>query len=295
MSSVTEFWCQPDEGADPHSLSYRPAVLVECTLNYRSLRAGLNHSEECNYTAWLPDGDLAIDWDTSAVALDEASRLVPQRLPGIRQHNIAQVSDEQLRQYESDLIDRLIRTERLRIFVSPAFGLYATPSETVEEFLSRVADVAAGRVLPELKKLHFRFELQLEQIRESQLRKGNTGERRSSERLILRNLHFFESENRLASMFTNLAGSVFASGAGKREVEPSSPDEEELREDLERVEEEASDALRSLYMEYVALANEYDVFEIGLQPNNVQVRRRALLWVPVSDSLLPITSNTATE
>lgn len=48
-----------------------------------------------------------------------------------------------------------------------------------------------------------------------------------------------------------------------------------------RIEQEASDALRTLYEEYLKLANEYDVFEIGLQPDNVQVIRRAILWIPV--------------
>ncbi|PYT06139.1 MAG: hypothetical protein DMF60_09975 [Acidobacteria bacterium] len=60
-------------------------------------------------------------------------------------------------------------------------------------------------------------------------------------------------------------------------------DEAELREDLGRIEQEASEALRALYDEYLALANEYDTFEIGLQPDNIQVIRRMLVWVPVHE------------
>jgi len=41
--------------------------------------------------------------------------------------------------------------------------------------------------------------------------------------------------------------------------------------------------LRALYDEYLTLANEYDTFEIGLQPENIQVMRCILLWVPVDE------------
>ena len=284
FNRVTEFWYQADEPNSSGVLRYRPAVLMESTLNFRSLRAGLNHSEEHNFTAWLPQRGLAIDWDTPAVIFDDASRLSSQPDPQIGQLSQEYViTESDLRGYEADLVDRLVRNERLRVFISPAFGLFSAPGDSLESFLSRVAEAALGRTLPEMKKLHNRFELQLEQIREAQLRKGFTGERLSSERLILRNLHLFESENRLASMFSNLAGSVFGTVESRREPEPVSRDEEELREDLDRVQEDASVALQALYAEYVALANEHDVFEIGLQPGNIQVRRRALLWVPVSE------------
>jgi len=56
-------------------------------------------------------------------------------------------------------------------------------------------------------------------------------------------------------------------------------DEAELREDLERIEQEASDALRALYDEYSRSANEYDNFEMDFSPDNIQVMRRILLWV----------------
>jgi hypothetical protein len=279
---VTEFWYHPDvKGGGAQR--YRPAVLVECTLNFRSLRAGLNHSEEHNYTAWLPDPDLAIDWDTPAIVFDDGSRLAVREDPEIEPAtNPSPATEEDLRRYEADLVDSLIRKERLRLLFSPAFGLFSAPGDPPEHFLERVAEAALGRVLPELKRLHGRFELQLEQVREAQVRKGYSGERLSPERLISRNLHLFESENRLAMMFMNLAGSVFGPVEPRREPEKVDREEDELREDLERVEEEASEALRTLYAEYVTLADEHDQFEIGLQPHNIQVIRRAVLWVPVT-------------
>ena len=43
------------------NIAYRPAALAECLVNFRSLRAGLNHSEDRSFSAWVPEGQMAID------------------------------------------------------------------------------------------------------------------------------------------------------------------------------------------------------------------------------------------
>ncbi|HJQ25627.1 MAG TPA: hypothetical protein VKA60_17025 [Blastocatellia bacterium] len=290
IEGIQEFWQHPADGQERRHLAYRPSVLVECSINYRSLRAGLNHSEERTYSAWLPEAGLAIDWDQPAVNSATLAQLATRPDPGIahRDGNY-QTTRADFEQYEAELIDKLVRGERLRLFFNPVFGLFSVPEETLEDFLPRIAESALSRVEPELKRLRNRFELQLEQVREAQAMKGARAEEINKditeeiklESLIAHKLHLFESEHRLADMFSTLAGAVF----GTTEPKPITKvkwEDAELREDLDRVEQEASEALRALYEEYLALANEYDLFEIGLQPNNVQVVRRLLLWVPVA-------------
>src|SRR5699024_1426410 len=133
----------------------------------------------------------------------------------------------------------------------------------------------------ELKSLRNRFELQLEQVREAQALKGSRTEDLSFESFMAHKLHLFESEHRLADMFSTLAGAVFGTAEPKPLLEEVLWQDAELREDLDRIEQEASEALRALYSEYLAIANEYDTFEIGLQPDNIQVARRLLIWVPL--------------
>lgn len=285
VEGVSEHWYRPEEPRKGDWV-YRPAVLVECTINYRSLRAGLNQSEEHNYTAWLPEGDAAIDWDHPAVIFDDTSRLSnqPERLIPYASADHS-VSADSFAQYEAELAQKLARAERLKIYFSPVFGLFSSPDESLEDFLGRVAEAALGRVEPELERLRNRVELQIEQIREAQTRKGlRARDEISLDKIISLNLQFFESENRLASMFSTLAGAVFGTAAPASETEPVGDvnDEKELRQDLQRVEQEAREALAALYEEYLALANEYDPFEIGLQPNNIQIIRSGILWVPVS-------------
>ena len=285
IEDVIELWLRPrGEAAGEHALGYRPAMLVECSVNFRSLRAGLNHSEERSYTAWLPEGDMAIDWDKPAATVSHGSQLAV--LPDRNIHHKAGnylTTKADLEQYEAELNDKLSRSERLRLFFNPVFGLFSAPGDALEEFLSRVAEAALGRVEPEMRRLRGKFELQLEQVREAHTRKGLQADNLSLEDIISRNLHFFESENRLAGMFSTLAGSVFGTTEPRSETEEFQWQEAELRDDLNRVEQEASEALRELYGEYLTLANEHDTFEIGLQPDNIQITRRALLWVPVAD------------
>jgi hypothetical protein len=283
IEGIAEAWLKPGDGlAGP--LVYRPAVLIEYTVNFRSLRAGLNHSEERSYSAWLPEADLAMDWDSRGGDFDGISRLASQPDPAIdyRLGNYLTTRSD-FDQCVAELIEKLVRTERLSVYFNPVFGLFSAPGDPLEDFLARVADAALGRIEPELKRLRNRFELQLEQVREAQAAKGSFAESLNLESFISNKLHFFESENRLAGMFSTLAGAVFGSAEPRSKEEPYRADEEELREDLERIEQEASEALRALYDEYLALANEYDTFEIGVQPDNIQVIRRILLWVPVNE------------
>jgi hypothetical protein len=284
IDGVNELWLQPAGVAvDPGTHLYRPAVFIECTLNFRSLRAGLNHSEDRGYTAWLPEADLAIDWDTAASDLDQGSRLMlaPQSDVGyLVGHYVA--AKQEFAQYQAELVDTLSRNARLRIFYNPVFGLFSVPGDQLEEFLGVVAEAALRRVEPELKQLRRKFELQLEQIREAQSKKGRAAEGLSVDRLVSRDLQLSESETRLTSIFSHLAGTVFGTQDSQLEEYAGEKIDVELREDLDRIEDEAGQALRRLYDEYKALADEYDIFEIGLQPDNIRVNRRAILWVPVS-------------
>jgi len=284
IEGVEEFWLRSENDESEPEAVYRPALLVECSINYRSLRAGLNHSEERNYTAWIPEGDLAIDWDAPAAVFGESISLAKQPGPNAlyKQGNYLKTRYD-LKRYEAELIDKLARNERLRIFFSPVFGLFSGPEDALEDFLARVAESALARVEPELKRLRNKFELRFEQVREAHSMKDmSTND--LSERLISSNLHFFESENRLAAMFSTLAGTVFGAIAPRSHIEPYKAEEAELREDLERIEQEASRALRALYSEYLLIANEYDTFEIGLQPDNIHAIRQRLLWVPENNS-----------
>ena len=108
IEGVNEFWFRPGEDAlEAAARVYRPAMLIECSVNFRSLRAGLNHSEERNYAAWIPESDMAIDWDQPAADFNERSQLtvLPDSKIGYWQGDY-QTTREDFDQYEEELVER---------------------------------------------------------------------------------------------------------------------------------------------------------------------------------------------
>jgi hypothetical protein len=294
---VAEHWYSL-EGDEPIGRVYRPAVLIDCRVNFRSLKAGLNHSEERSYTAWLPAGSVAVDWDAKALAEVAASRLAHAPETGVEQPDEQpDLGVERWEEIETDLVEALARREKLVVSYNPLFDLFSGVDESLDDFLDRVAEAALQRIEPELKQLKAAFELQLEQVREAQINKrgaaivdaaaaGSAGGKAEVERLLRRRTEFFETENRITSLFTGLAGFVLetpfvASGADEEDENDAAF---EIREDLARVEKEAADALDDLYARYLEMVRSYDEFEVRIQPSNIRVLRRALLWVPVEKS-----------
>jgi len=288
---VAELWYEPD--AADGSLGYRPAVLVECLVSFRSLKAGISHSEERTYTAWLPPRDLPVDWDVPAVDGLDAARLGERPSPAVRPAPSAAVSAERFQEIEADLVDALARRERLVVLYNPLFQIFSGVGEPIEDFLARAGEAALASLEPELKQLKQTFELRLEQVREAQGREAKPGldagpedpddGRAEIDRRLVRRTEFFEAEHRLASLFTGMAGLVLniprIMPRGSHDRVGSTV---ELHEDLVRLEQEASEALNDLYTRYLDMVRSYDEFAIGIQPNNVRILRRAGGWVPVA-------------
>jgi hypothetical protein len=271
IEGVAEYWLRPTSSGQ---LIYRPAVIAECTLNFRSLRAGLNHSLERSYSAWLPEGDAAIDWDVPAVQIIEGLPLTTQPEPGIPYRpGRYRASKADFDEYISELVDKLARAERLEIFCNNRFSLYSSPGDSLEDFLERVAEAALEAVEPELKQIYNEFELKIEQLHEAHGR-----QEMDPDKLVSRQLRISESSSRLAKLFSTFAGSTFDLAEPERHIDP----EDELDQDLEQIEREAYKALRGLYDRYLEMAREYDIFYVNLQPDNIHITRSGLLWVPVA-------------
>jgi hypothetical protein len=294
---IAEYWYAAGPEADRSRLAYRSAVMIDCRVNFRSLKAGLNHSVERTDTAWLAEGTLAVDWDAPAVENVESARLVPQPEPDVEAPAARpDVTAERLDEIQTDLVDALVRRERLALFHNPLFEIFSDVDEPKNEFLDRSAEIALEKIEPELKQLKHVFELQLERVREAHISKRGavvldgsatpaSEGKAEVERLLQSRTEFFEVEQRVTSLFTGLAGFVLQMPfARSRPGEAGAEAALELREDLNRVEQEAADALNELYTRYLEMVRSYDEFEIRIGPSNVRVLRRALLWVPVEKS-----------
>ncbi|MEW6734506.1 MAG: hypothetical protein AB1489_24490 [Acidobacteriota bacterium] len=284
--SLTQLWLMKSQ-ADNTASAYHPAVLIECKLTFRNLRASIHHTEERNYTAWYPEAMLPVDWDRAAIELQSDMRLAsaaPYQLPTKSGNFI--FTSERITEMEEELIDRLERTEKLRLLYNPAFKLYSSPGQNRDDFLERVSEKALGELEPKLKELTRRFEMKLEQVREAEERKG-----RKEPREVLPALDLLKSiekrseplisKARLTSLFLSSARLVLkpihVSSTPLSSLENTN---RELYETLCHIEQEVCDTVNQLCDQFLDDASQCDNFESGLQRKNIQVLRRALLWIP---------------
>ena len=295
---IAEFWYKPEPESDPSTLVYSASILIDCSINFRSLKAGMNESEERTYTAWLRPGSLAVDWDVAAIDPIVESRLDTTPDEAIRQpEHRPELDEERWSEIESDLVDRLTRREKLVLHYNPLFEIFSGVRESLADFRDRAAEVALQNMEPELEQLKHVDELQLEQVREAHINRrgallaeesasGAPTSKLEIERLLRGRTEFSETENRVTSLFTGLAGLVLQVPNVREDdedVEVEDGPAQDLRDDLGRVEREASDALNELYTKYLDMVRSYDDFVVGIQPANIRIVRRALVWVPVTD------------
>jgi hypothetical protein len=284
------WYAVPEDRDAAQAYTYRAAVLVDCILNFRSLAAGLNSSEERSCTAWLVDAAAAVDWDTPALPLLDTARLRDEPNPAVRPSPLVEpLGEARWADIDRDLIEALVRRERVVLLHNAEFGLYSQIDETREEFLARTAEVALQQVEPELKKLQHVYELQLEQVREARVRPGDGSledragfgamARAEVERWMAGRTELSDAENHLASLFTGLAGFVLRLPDG--EQVDTSHVSTELHEDITRVEQEATDALNRLFTSYLDKVRACDEYVIRLRAESVRIQQRALLWIPV--------------
>ncbi len=280
-SPITQFWLITP--ASQGVTAYYPAVLVECKLTFRSLRASYHHTEERIYTAWYPESDLPIDWDKKIIDLPTGTKFssaptspLPQQEGGCIFNSL------RLAELEEELINSLVRKEKLCLLHNPTFKLYSTPDQTKDDFLDKVSEIALAEMEPELKDLMRKFELKLEQVREAEERKGRKDPLPEPDLLksLEQRSEIFTSKTRLTSMFLNTAKQTLK-GKPQRGDLSSSLDlmNNELHQTLSRIEREACDAANDLCDTFLARSQQCDTFEIGLQPQNIQVLRRGVLWL----------------
>lgn len=285
MGRLPELWLAPATPGQPelpHLFHYQPALMFECLLQYRDVRAELIHSNEAIYTAWLPESDeeLAIDWSVPAVTAISHDRLESSPREVIRPYGKPlHLTPQQMDQAQSDLIDYLVGQETLRLFYNPYLKWYSKLGEEREEFFQRVFDEMRTRLQPQLKELARRLQLQVEQLREQPLPEDLPAEMAEELDGVRRQL-ISALESKMDALI--MSGADPAQPSLQMEHDTPIPHEiQGVKQELDQIEQEIFDDLHALLTEHLTRARECEEYEIRLQPTDIKILRRALLWIPV--------------
>lgn len=273
----------PQQPQLPYIFVYRPAVMFECLMEFRDVRAELIHAKEAFYTAWLPEGgeDLAFDWSVPAAQLVDATRLELQPRADIQPYpGQVRLTKKRLDEAQADLIDYLVRHESLTLFYNPFLKWYSKVGEGQPEFLQRVKEEVLTRWQPQLKELARRLTLQLEQLRELPLPDVEPADLAQDLEVARRRL-IGAIQTKMDALIMGNMGEPSNPLLDLKE-ETALPDQiEGLSEELERIEQDVLRELSALQTQYQSQACECHEYIIRLQPTDIKIIRRALLWVPV--------------
>jgi hypothetical protein len=280
----TELWLNPANDAQPGLptiFQYRPAVMFECLVQFRDVRAEIVYSQDRFYTTWLPGPEAAADWNIKAVELLTAARLQHQPSLEIRPYpHAVTISQRQLDEIESDLVEFLVRNEKLRLFYNSTLKLYSRLGEGREEFLHRSAEEARVGLEPTLKELSRKFKLRLEQLREAPLPETISDER-LQELDVLRRAAISRLESRFNKLVLDNPENILK-GLFRLRAEIDPPQEiAPLFQELERTFDEVYAKVNGFLTDNLERIRDCEEYTIGLHPNNIRPIRRALLWVPV--------------
>jgi hypothetical protein len=179
---------------------------------------------------------------------------------------------------QSDLVEHLVGHAHLRLYYNPFAKLYSKLGESRDEFVRRVHEEALNQVQPQLKSLARRLQRQLEQLRESPLPEELPAD------------VFEELESTRRKLISKIESKVDALILGNADALPQAlsstrapikvPDEiREMKEELDRIEADVLRELDSLLREQAGQAAACEEYLMRLQPTNIKVIRRALLWV----------------
>ncbi len=279
--SVPQYWLAPVPDA---AGGYRPAWLIECRLKFHSLRARLKHADERRFLAWVPRGEGSPDWEappldpaglTDAQLWKAPPRELPHRLQGYL------LDDDALARHADELAAWLARREKLRLWFNKQFDAFSEVGEARESFIGRLAESAADAIEGELAALTARVNLKLLQVQAAAERKGlgkTLPEAKLNEILNDRRQEFFSSATRLEALFSSSERLIVT-------AEDNQPltrviGDPDLRETLLHIEMDVRRQLNDLCTRCLEAASACDPFEVGLQPSQIAILRKGVLWLP---------------
>ncbi len=279
--SVPQYWLAP---VPDTAKGYRPAWFVECGLKFHSLRARLKHTEERRFLAWVPHGEGCPDWDhppvdPATLTEEQLWKFPPRELPHRCQGYL--LEDTALHSHIDELVQGLSRRERLQLWLNQKFDAFSEVGETRENFIRRLAELAADTIEDELTALTARVNLKLLQVQSAAERKGlskNLPEAKLNEILNNRRQEFFSSINRLEALFSS--GERLIVTAEDNQPLNQVVSDPDLHETLLQIEADVRRQLNALCTRCLEAASACDAFEIGLQPSQIKILRKGILWLP---------------
>lgn len=268
---------------------HRPALMAEVSLRFDEERAGFILDESilrvwfpCEATG-RPQAAMSVPIEAGDILSDPPDGALFQRLPDWMDE------DRELKALHKEVVDDVYRAETRGMYVHKGLKLHGRAEESLEDFVERVNLAIEERIDAGVAKLKDRFETSAariaDKLEDKRMRlseyEGVLQSQRMAEAVNVGETIWSFFGGRKKSMSTAMSRRKQTAQAGDR-VTRTQAEIARLEEDavdLALELEQATDAIRDTEEQRV---KEVEEKQVRLEKNDVQLKRFAVLWIPVS-------------
>lgn len=281
---------------------YRPAVFGQANVLYNARKYGIQHEEEIAFLVHDVPAHGRVDWEESLTDPVNVRRLDQEPDDEARFAELVEplVDKTALNKIKADLTDWIYRSAPIMVKVNQELGVFADPSEDMEDYRRRLVDAANERLQAEEDKLEEMYGRKLASL-ETKLKRE---ERELAEDQA-------EVSRRKQEEYTSYAETIFSLFSGRRrslssamskrgrrskaeeDVLESIEEIAELKEEITELKEEFEEDIEELEERWMAVAESYEEVPVAPYKKDIDLEFFGVAWLPyylvqVEDRLMEV-------
>ncbi len=281
-----------ETGAEDARLVYRPMIYATAIAHYYNSKAGVDEEKEISLLAPAPDGrSTRVDWD-EAIEIDmgieemddepEEGALFEEIPPGLN-------SSKVFKKLEKSFRDYIYRNKTLKVYYNPVLKIYSKPGEDEREFKIRSQEIARELRDKEIDKLAAKFEKKKLALERKLARmERELEEDKAKYAALKRETYMSAGESilgfllgrRSISAASKISRKHRMASRAKAEIEEDMQIIEQLKDEMQRLEEEIKAAAEEITQKWDRAVEEIQVKEIRPKKTDIDVLTVALAWAP---------------
>ena len=279
-------------GSTPGSTRLESALVARVNMTFDDRTAGIDHREEWEAVFFPLDERFDAG---SGIAVDYDERDLRREPPENARYalSFAPISQSSFfRDAQAALKEHLYRERSLEVLKNPALKLYSRAGEAEADFCDRCERAAQDWADAETAKLRGRYESKIDRVKSALA----TAERRVRELEVdvgaRKQQELLAGAGRLLSMFVagkgnarSLSGFASRRSMTKRTQERLRTSAEKVadkEDEIDELEDQLAEDLARIESEADDLADTTEPIRIGLEKTDISVSEMALLWIPRS-------------
>ncbi|MGE0136574.1 MAG: DUF87 domain-containing protein [Ilumatobacteraceae bacterium] len=282
-------------GGDPRGTQLSAAAVARVALRFDEDKADLVHDD--TYEAVIHPLVELVDASRS-IAVDHDDRDLSDAAPNTSEYAPVAApihTKTYWSKLERDLVDHLVRSQRLTIAANRELRLYGRPGETDDDFADRCRAAAEERAHAEIAKLKDRIEARIAKVETQMDAAEDRAEVLAAERSGKRNEEILStmgsvlgglfgtrrSRSGALGQLGRAAGRRGRTAAAGERLEAAQNKVNALSEQLLQLEAELNDEITAIEVRWLNIAKDISTIEVPLERSDVKVTQLVLGWLPI--------------